>query len=354
MSSDLLGVILFLAALVALALPLGRYMARVYGRQRTILTPVLAPLERGLLRLAGPRAGDDMGWRTYALAVLAFNAAGFVLLYAILRLQGILPWNPEGIGPMSPDLAFNTAVSFVTNTNWQAYSGEVQLSYFAQMLGLTVQNFVSAATGMAMAAAVIRGFAAKGGGRIGNFWADLVRSVLYVLLPLAFIAALILVGQGVVQSLAPYVTATTVEGAIQVIPQGPAASQIAIKQLGTNGGGFFGVNSAHPFENPTVLSSMLQTLYILLIPVAFCFAYGEMVGDRRQGVAIFAAMGVMFAAGLAVVLWAEAQGNPLLGLAGGNMEGKDWSWSSPGLVDGYGLTRESPRGLRLSWSAGDL
>lgn len=323
MSSDLLGVILFLAALVALALPLGRYMARVYGGQRTILTPVLAPVERGLLRLAGPRAGEDMGWRTYALAVLAFNAAGFVLLYAILRLQGLLPWNPEGIGPMSPDLAFNTAVSFVTNTNWQAYSGEVQLSYFAQMLGLTVQNFVSAATGMAVAAAVIRGFAARGGGRIGNFWTDLVRSVLYVLLPLAFVAALVLVSQGVVQSLAPYVAATTLESATQVIPQGPAASQIAIKQLGTNGGGFFGVNSAHPFENPTVLSNMLQTLYILLIPVAFCFAYGEMVGDRRQGVAIFAAMGVMFVAGLAVVLWAEAQGNPLLGVSGGNMEGKE-------------------------------
>ncbi len=327
MTPDLVSVLLYLVALVALAIPLGHYMARLYRGERTILTPVLAPLEGVIYRVAGVRADESQNWRAYAFAVLAFNAAGFVFLYAVLRLQGLLPWNPAGIAPMTPDLAFNTAVSFVTNTNWQAYSGEVQLSYFSQMVGLTVQNFVSAATGMAVAVAVIRGFACRGEGRLGNFWTDLTRSVLYVLLPLAAIGALILVSQGVVQNLSDYVTATTLEGAKQLIAQGPAASQIAIKQLGTNGGGFFGVNSAHPFENPTVLSNMLQTLYILLIPVAFCFTFGRMVGDRRQGIAILAAMAVMFVAGLAVVMWSEAAGNPLIsqitGTVGPNLEGKE-------------------------------
>ncbi|EPX83752.1 potassium-transporting ATPase subunit KdpA [Salipiger mucosus] len=302
-------------------------MARLYRGERTLLTPVLAPVETAIYSIAGIRAEESQSWRAYAFAVLAFNAAGFVFLYAMLRLQGFLPWNPAGLAPMAPDLAFNTAVSFVTNTNWQAYSGEVQLSYFSQMVGLTVQNFVSAATGMAVAVAVIRGFACRGEGRLGNFWTDLTRSVLYVLLPLATIGALILVGQGVVQTLSSHVTATTMEGTEQVIAQGPAASQIAIKQLGTNGGGFFGVNSAHPFENPTVLSNMLQGLYILLIPVAFCFTFGRMVGDRRQGIAIFAAMATMFVAGLAVVAWSEAAGNPMIsqiaGTAGPNLEGKE-------------------------------
>ncbi|SFE92467.1 potassium-transporting ATPase subunit KdpA [Roseivivax sediminis] len=327
MTPVLVTVLLYLTALVALAVPLGRHMARLYRGERTVLTPALAPVEKAIYRVASVRADESQSWRAYAVAVLAFNAAGFVFLYAVLRLQGLLPWNPAGIAPMAPDLAFNTAVSFVTNTNWQAYSGEVQLSYFSQMVGLTVQNFVSAATGMAVAIAVIRGFACRGEGRIGNFWTDLTRSVLYVLLPLAVIGALLLVSQGVVQNLSSYVTATTLEGVEQVLAQGPAASQIAIKQLGTNGGGYFGVNSAHPFENPTVLSNMLQSLYILLIPVAFCFTFGRMVGDHRQGIAIFAAMGVMFVAGLAVVAWSEAAGNPLVsqivGSAGPNLEGKE-------------------------------
>jgi K+-transporting ATPase ATPase A chain len=263
-----------------------------------------------------------MNWAAYALAVLALNAVGFVPLYAILRAQGGLPLNPDGIGGMTPDLAFNTAVSFVTNTNWQAYSGEAQLSYLSQMAGLTVQNFVSAGTGMAVAVAVIRGFVAAKGATLGNFWVDLTRSILWILLPLSVVLALFLAWQGVPQTLQGAVVATGVEGQEQVIARGPAAAQIAIKQLGTNGGGFFGVNSAHPFENPTIASNMAQSLSILLIPVAFCFLFGRMAGDRRQGWAIFAAMAVMFVAGLAVIHAHEVAGNPALGL-GANMEGKE-------------------------------
>ena len=263
-----------------------------------------------------------MGWGAYALAVLAFNATCFVVLYVLLRAQGTLPLNPDGIGGMAPDLAFNTAVSVVTNTNWQAYSGEAQLSYLSQMAGLTVQNFVSAGTGMAVAVAVIRGFVAAKGSTLGNFWVDLTRSVLWILLPLSVVLALFLAWQGVPQTLQGAVVATGVEGQEQVIARGPAAAQIAIKQLGTNGGGFFGVNSAHPFENPTLASNMAQSLSILLIPVAFCFLFGRMAGDRRQGLAISAAMGVMFVAGLAVIHTYEMAGNPALGL-GANMEGKE-------------------------------
>jgi K+-transporting ATPase ATPase A chain len=263
-----------------------------------------------------------MGWTAYALAVLAFNLAGFLLLYTNLRLQGTLPVNPDDIGAMPPDLAFNTAVSFVTNTNWQAYSGEAQLSYLSQMAGLTVQNFLSAGTGMAVAVAVIRGFVAPKASTLGNFWVDLTRSVLWVLLPISVVLALFLGAQGVPQTLQGAAVATGVEGGEQVIARGPAAAQIAIKQLGTNGGGFFGVNSAHPFENPTIASNMAQSLSILLIPVAFCFLFGRMAGDRRQGRAILAAMAVMFAAGLAVIHLYEAAGNPALGI-GANMEGKE-------------------------------
>jgi K+-transporting ATPase ATPase A chain len=263
-----------------------------------------------------------MGWGAYALAVLAFNATCFVVLYVLLRAQGALPLNPDGIGGMAPDLAFNTAVSFVTNTNWQAYSGEAQLSYLSQMAGLTVQNFVSAGTGMAVAVAVIRGFVASKGATLGNFWVDLTRSVLWILLPLSVVLALFLASQGVPQTLQGAVVATGLEGQEQVIARGPAAAQIAIKQLGTNGGGFFGVNSAHPFENPTIASNMAQSVSILLIPVAFCFLFGRMAGDRRQGLAIFAAMAVMFVAGLAVIHAYEVAGNPALGL-GANMEGKE-------------------------------
>ncbi|TGN68214.1 potassium-transporting ATPase subunit KdpA [Paracoccus liaowanqingii] len=327
MSSDYLVFALYGALTVGLAWLLAGYMHRVFTGQRVWSSPAIAPLERAVLAAAGTRPKQIQGWTGYAMAVLVFNLAGFLFLYAVLRLQGMLPGNLEGIGPMSPDLAFNTAISFVTNTNWQAYSGEVQLSYLSQMVGLTVQNFVSAATGMAVAVAMIRGFVATGTGKLGNFWVDLTRAVLYVLLPLSILAAVVLIWQGVPQSLGAYVRATTLEGASQVIAQGPAASQIAIKQLGTNGGGFFGVNSAHPLENPTILSNMIQSVYLLLIPVAFCFLFGRMVGDRRQGWAIFATMGVLFVAGLLLIHAPEQAGNPLLtkatGITGPNMEGKE-------------------------------
>ncbi|KFI29953.1 potassium-transporting ATPase subunit A [Haematobacter massiliensis] len=319
---DLLGYVLFCAVLTAAGWLLAGFMARLYAGDRVLLSPVLRPVERAVYRLAGIRTEVTHGWKTYALAVLVFNLAGFLLLYAILRLQGVLPLNPDGIGPMSPDLAFNTAISFVTNTNWQAYSGEAQLSYFAQMAGLTVQNFTSAATGMAVGLAVIRGFTGETGAVLGNFWADMTRSVLYVLLPLSILLGLALILQGVPQTLLGAAHVTTLEGADQLIARGPAAAQIAIKQLGTNGGGFFGVNSAHPFENPTILSNMAQCLSILLIPVAFCFLFGRMAKDARQGWAIYAAMGVMFLIGLIVIWWGETGGNAALGL-GTNMEGKE-------------------------------
>ena len=328
MASDLLLFLLYALVVAGLAWPLGVYMARVFAGERTLLTPVAGPVERGILGALGPAALRDQHWTRYAFSVLAFNLAGWLFLYAVLRLQHLLPWNPQGLPPMSADLAFNTAVSFVTNTNWQAYGGETTLSYFSQMVGLTVQNFLSAATGMAVAVAVIRGFAPTKSQALGNFWVDATRAVLYVLLPLSILAALVLVWQGVPQTLQAYVDATTLEGSDQLIGMGPAASQIAIKQLGTNGGGFFNVNSAHPLENPTVLSNLLQLVYILLIPAAFCFLFGRMVRDMRQGAAIFAAMGILFLAGLTVVYGAELRGNPLLDAlpidqAAGNMEGKE-------------------------------
>jgi K+-transporting ATPase ATPase A chain len=310
---------LYFSVLVGLALALAAWMARVYAGA---LPAPLLRAESVLLRACGAQPDRGMGWTAYALAVLAFNLAGFLLLYAILRLQGALPLNPDAIGGMSPDLAFNTAVSFVTNTNWQAYSGEAQLSYLAQMAGLTMQNFVSAGTGMAVAVAVIRGFVAPKGSTLGNFWVDLTRSVLWILLPLSVVLGLFLAAQGVPQTLQGAVVASGVEGGEQVIARGPAAAQIAIKQLGTNGGGFFGVNSAHPFENPTIASNMAQSLSILLIPVAFCFLFGRMARDARQGWAIFAAMAVMFVAGLALIHASEVAGNPALGI-GANMEGKE-------------------------------
>jgi K+-transporting ATPase ATPase A chain len=310
---------LYFVVLLGLAWVLAAWMTRVYAGA---LPGALLRVEAELLRVCGAHPQRGMGWTAYALAVLAFNFAGFLLLYAILRMQGALPLNPDGIGGMAPDLAFNTAVSFVTNTNWQAYSGEAQLSYLGQMAGLTVQNFVSAGTGMAVAVAVIRGFVAPKGATLGNFWVDLTRSVLWILLPLSVVLALFLSWQGVPQTLQGAVVATGMEGGEQVIARGPAAAQIAIKQLGTNGGGFFGVNSTHPFENPTLASNMAQSLSILLIPVAFCFLFGRMAGDRRQGWAIFAAMAVMFAAGLAMIHAHEVAGNPALGL-GANMEGKE-------------------------------
>jgi K+-transporting ATPase ATPase A chain len=342
-TADLWQVILFLAVLLILVKPLGAYMARVYQGERTLLQPVLRPVERLFYGLIGTTEGSETTWKTYALAFLAFNLAGLLVLYAVLRLQSHLPLNPQHLGSVPPDLAFNTAVSFATNTNWQNYGGETTLSYFTQMVGLTVQNFVSAGSGMAVLVALIRGLARRSSQAIGDFWVDLTRSVLYILLPLSLVLALALVSQGVVQTLEPYRQVSLLEQAAspdgqmltkQVLALGPVASQVAIKQLGTNGGGFFNANSAHPFENPTALSNFLECLAILLIPAALCYTFGSMVGDTRQGWAVLAAMTVLFVALLGVGLWAEAVGNPALARvgadqapgslqAGGNMEGKE-------------------------------
>ncbi|WP_099864586.1 potassium-transporting ATPase subunit KdpA [Pararhizobium haloflavum] len=328
MAADILQFIIYAALVTLLAWPVGLYMAQLYSGHRTVLAPVLAPVERMTNRLLCVRENHGQRWTQYALACLAFNMAGWVILYAILRLQHLLPLNPEGLPALSPDLAFNTAVSFVTNTNWQAYGGETTMSYLSQMAGLTVQNFVSAATGIAVGAAVIRGFFARETKEIGNFWVDLTRTLLYVLLPLSIVTTLFLVWQGVPQNLLAYVQATTLEGGSQLLAQGPAASQIAIKQLGTNGGGFFNANSAVPYENPTPLTNIVQMVAILLIPAAFCFMFGKMVKDSRQGVAIFAAMGILFVAALAFTYSAEVSGNALyddlpIDQTAGNMEGKE-------------------------------
>ncbi|MCQ8781877.1 potassium-transporting ATPase subunit KdpA [Mangrovibrevibacter kandeliae] len=329
MATDLLQFVLYVVALTALAWPLGLYMARVFSGERTWLTPVVRPVERGLLRACGLGAEPaGQHWSRYALAALAFNLAGWLVLYAVLRLQDVLPLNPQDLPRLTPDLAFNTAVSFVTNTNWQAYGGETTMSYLSQMVGLTVQNFVSAATGIAVAVAVVRGVVGRETRAIGNFWADLVRSILYLLLPLSIVFGLFLVWQGVPQNLDAYVEATTLEGVRQVIAQGPAAAQIAIKQLGTNGGGFFNANSAVPYENPTPLTNFVEMLAILLIPAAFPFLFGRMVKDMRQGVAIFAAMLVLFLGALALTYGSEIGGNPLLAdlpvdQSAGSLEGKE-------------------------------
>lgn len=328
MAPDILQFILYAVLVVALAWPLGLYLAQVYDGGRTWLSPVLAPVERGFYAAAGIRPEAGQHWTRYALSVLAFSLASFLLLYAVLRLQDHLPFNPQGFGPLSPDLAFNTAVSFMTNTNWQAYGGETTMSYLSQMAGLTVQNFVSAGAGMAVCVAIIRGFLAREQKVLGNFWVDLTRSVLYVLLPLSILLTLFLVWQGVPQNFLATVDATTLEGAKQAIAQGPAASQIAIKQLGTNGGGFFNANSSVPYENPTPLSNLVEMVSILLIPAAFCFLFGRMARDMRQGVAIFAAMGLLFLGALALTYGSEASGNPafaslLVEQSAGNMEGKE-------------------------------
>jgi K+-transporting ATPase ATPase A chain len=334
---------LYMLILLLLVKPLGAYMAHVYQGERMFLTPVAGPIERLIYRILGMRADEEMGWKTYALTMLLFNFAGLLLLYALQRLQSGLPLNPQDLGAVRPDLAFNTAVSFATNTNWQSYGGETTMSYLTQMVGLTVQNFLSAATGMAILIAMVRGFARHSAKTIGNFWVDMTRSVLYILLPLSIILALVLVSQGVVQTFhgsqeVALVQSTQDAGGQtvneQVVAVGPAASQVAIKQLGTNGGGFFNVNSAHPFENPTPLSNFLEMLAILLIPAALCYTFGKMVGDTRKGWAILAAMTIIFLAVLSVAVWAEQSGNPSLeGLnvdqstsnlqPGGNMEGKE-------------------------------
>jgi len=311
--SDWLQVALFILLLLAAVPILGEYMAQVYLGQKTFLTPVLGPLERGIYALSGVNPSDSNDWKKYTQSLLWFNALGFVFLLGLLLLQAFLPLNPQKLAPLELGVAVNTAMSFTTNTNWQAYSGESTLSYLSQMLGLGVQNFVSAATGMAVMVVLARGLAGKQIKTLGNFWVDLTRSVVYILLPLSLLLALALVSQGVVQSFSAYPSATTLEGAQQVVPLGPAASQIAIKQLGTNGGGFFGINSAHPFENPTPLSNFLQMLAILLIPAALTWTYGRLVGSLRQGMVLLVAMGVLAGASLGLSLWAEFGSNPALG-----------------------------------------
>lgn len=318
--------LIYIAVLVGLSIPLGIYIYKVMTGQRVFLTPVLAPVERGIYKLMGTAAGEEMNARKYAISVLLFSVVGFVFLFLLLMLQGALPFNPEGMKGTSWHLAFNTAASFTTNTNWQAYSGESDLSYFAQFTGLAVQNFVSAATGIAVLFALIRGFVMRQKKTIGNFWADMVRTTLYLLIPLSFVVALLLVSQGVVQTFAPYKDVTMLEsGALQTIPLGPAASQIAIKQLGTNGGGFFGVNSAFPLENPTAFSNMVQSLSILLIPAALCVSFGRAVKDSRQGRSIYLTMLIFFGAALAATTASEQFAGPVFEqvAASGSMEGKE-------------------------------
>jgi K+-transporting ATPase ATPase A chain len=342
----LLQVVFYFGVLTAAAAPLGTYIARVMAGERIFLSPLLLPVERLLYRLLGTNPDDEMDWRRYAEALLLLGAVGLVAVYALQRLQGLLPLNPQELGAVSPDSAFNTAVSFVTNTNWQGYGGESTMSYLTQMLALTVQNFVSAATGIAVLVAFIRGLVRKQADTVGNFWVDLTRSTLYVLLPLSAVLALALVSQGVVQNLTPAVQVPLLQATeavtparknepetretltTQQLPQGPAASQVAIKQLGTNGGGFFNVNSSHPYENPTPLSNFLQVLAILLIPAALCFSFGRLVNDPRQGWAIYAAMSAIFVVLTLGAVAAEEAGNPQVAALGvdtalGNMEGKE-------------------------------
>lgn len=304
---------LYLGLLVACTPLLGRYMALVFQGERHLLSFVLRPVETGLYRIMGVDSSAAQDWKGYALALILFNLIGFVFLFALQLVQGWLPLNPVGLGNVEPFLAFNTSTSFVTNTNWQAYAGESTLTYFTQMFGLTVQNFVSAAVGMAVVVALTRGLVGQSGKAIGHFWVDLVRATLYILLPLSVVLTILLIGQGVVQNFNAPVTATTLNGQTQMLPQGAAASQIAIKQLGTNGGGFFNANSAHPYENPTSFSNFLQMFSILLIPAALTYTYGIMVGSKRQGWAIFTAMLILFVAGLGVMLISEHTTNLAVG-----------------------------------------
>jgi potassium-transporting ATPase potassium-binding subunit len=319
---------LVLALVLGCAVPLSKFIADVYAGERTFLSPVFGPVERGFYRLAGVDPAREQDWFTYTIAMLVFSVAGFLSLYAIQRLQNFLPLNPRGFDAVPPDLAFNTSDSFITNTNWQNYSGETTMSHLTQMLGLTVHNFVSAATGLAMAFALVRGFARSSAATVGNFWVDLTRVTLYILLPIAVVFAFVLVGLGVPQTLAGAVDATTLDGAKQTISIGPVASQEIIKELGTNGGGFFNANSAHPFENPNAWTNLVEIWALLLIPVASVLAFGRMVSDIRQGRAILAAMAVFLVVGVGVAYWAETAGNPILSALGvdpsvGNLEGKE-------------------------------
>jgi K+-transporting ATPase ATPase A chain len=325
---------IFAIVVILLTRPLGGWMTRVFAGERTFLHPILGPVERVFYRIAGVDPAVEQHWTTYGIAMLIFSLFGFLALYALQRLQGVLPFNPQALSEISPDSALNTSISFVTNTNWQSYVPESTMSYFTQMAGLTVHNFVSAATGIALALALIRGFVRRSAKTIGNFWADLTRCTLYILLPISIVVCLVFVWQGMPQNLSAYVDATTLEGAKQTIAQGPVASQEVIKMLGTNGGGFFNANSAHPYENPTPLTNFIQLVLIFSLGAALTNVLGRMAGDERQGWAIFAAMGVLFLAGVTTVYWAEAAGNPAFAAAhvdmaasatqaGGNMEGKE-------------------------------
>jgi potassium-transporting ATPase potassium-binding subunit len=319
-------IILYCAIIVALVKPLGGYMTRVFNGERTFLSPMLRPVEAGLYWIGGVDERREQHWLTYTVAMLLFHVGGFLIIYGLMRLQAMLPFNPAEQSAVAEDLSFNTAISFITNTNWQNYGGESTLSYLVQMVGLTHQNFLSAATGIALAVALIRGFSRSSMRTIGNFWVDVTRCTLYVLLPICVVYTLFLVWQGIPQTLGAYVDATTLEGAKQTIAVGPVASQVAIKMLGTNGGGFFNANAAHPFENPTALSNFVQMLSIFLIGAALTNVFGRMVGNQKQGWAILGVMGVLFIAGVGVAYWAEAGGTTAmhaLGLSGGNMEGKE-------------------------------
>src|SRR5499425_2906954 len=325
-------ILLYCAIVAALVVPLGAYMTRVFNGERTFLSAALRPVEAGLYWLGGIDERREQHWITYTVSMLLFHIGGFLILYGLMRLQGRLPFNPAEQSSVAPDLSFNTAVSFITNTNWQNYGGESTLSYLVQMLGLTHQNFLSAATGIVLAVALIRGFSRASMRTIGNFWVDITRCTLYILLPICIVYELFLVWQGIPQTLGPYVEAATLEGAKQTIAVGPVASQVAIKMLGTNGGGFFDANAAHPFENPTALSNFVQMISIFSLGAALTNVFGRMVGNQRQGWAILAVMGVLFIAGVTVAYWAEANGtNTLhaLGLTGGNMEGKEVRFGIP-------------------------
>lgn len=337
------NIVLFFLLILAITKPIGVFMVRIFQGERTFLHPLMRPLERFTYRLCAVREDEEQHWSQYAVSLIAFSLAGFVIVYVIQRLQRIMPFNPNQFGTghapsgataLSPDLAFNTAVSFITNTNWQNYSGESTLSYFVQMAALTVQNFLSAAAGVAVSIALVRGFARRQMQSIGNFWVDMTRATLYLFLPFSLVAALFLCSQGVIQNFKANLTVKTLEGAAQIIPQGPVASQESIKIVGTNGGGFFGANSAHPFENPNPLTNFFQLLMIFGIPAGLTYTFGKMVGDTRQGWALFAAMSALFLAGIFVAYPAEQAGNPMvanLGVQtaathdqpGGNMEGKE-------------------------------
>ena len=334
MTNAIVQVGLFFIIVALLSVPLGLYMARVFSDERTFMDPVLRPLEKLIYKVCGIHPATEMTWFEYAISMLLFSMAGMIVLYALQRLQQILPFNPQAMAPVAPDLAFNTAASFTTNTNWQAYGGESTMSYLTQMAGLAFHNFVSAAAGIAIAIAVTRGFVRKTAKTIGNFWFDLTRATLWVLLPISIVFALVLVWQGVPQNLSAYTHVKTLEGAEQVIAQGPVASQEIIKNLGTNGGGFFNANGAHPFENPTPLTNLLEMLAIVVIGASLTQTFGKMVGDRRQGWALFAAMSILFFMGVTPAIWAEQRGNPQIAAmginphhsatqCGGNMEGKE-------------------------------